>query len=106
MVKKHVVIKLLTVEANVTHKGRSKPMLWDMLKKTKRFKFADTEKVKPILLYHNDPSQDDMWYFEGKTEKIATQRVVDIVKATQSLKTTPKPKTSKQASNKHTHTHK
>ena len=49
------------VEANVTHKGRSKPMLLDLLKKTKRFKFPDCEKVKAIHLYHNDPSQDDKW---------------------------------------------
>ena len=54
-------IYFISVEANVTHKGRSKPMLWNLLKKTKRFKFADSDKVKPILLYHSNPSQDDMW---------------------------------------------
>ena len=56
----HVYFNFSTVEANVTHKGRSKPMLWEMLRETKRFAFAKSGKVEHVPLFHNG-SSDDMW---------------------------------------------
>ena len=43
-----VVDKFFIVEANFTHHGRPKPMLWKLLRDTKRFLFMPKDKVQQI----------------------------------------------------------
>ena len=44
------ISRLFLVEATVTHKGQPKPLLWDRLKFSSRFAFANSSKVKIYLI--------------------------------------------------------
>lgn len=83
VLKEHVdvVDKIFIVEANYTHKGKDKPLLWDIVKKTQRFEFMPASKVIHVQIESHITPSSDIWVFENNSEKIASEKIRQILKS-------------------------
>ena len=67
------------VEATKTHKGATKPVMWERLKYQERFKFVNQSKVVHVIvddIIDSDKAKEDMWY----VEKLQTKQGLKAVK--------------------------
>jgi hypothetical protein len=73
--------RLFLVEAETTHKGKQKPLVWEQVRSEERFEFVPAGKVEPVVVRAGQVEPEgpdrDIWYMED----LQTRLGLDAVKA-------------------------